>query len=677
MIRIDDIGSFWLSYGYLKMNGIQEKTIGNWKQRNLGRYDYINNRAYVLYDSIPAPTRKKLPSKDILIEEAKKYIFNEREEYYLSELQRVYFGENVRKWRIEIEKIVEEVRIKPERLEQFARRAAVFEHILKIYHGKRGELDYLHKAYLAVFPNSYSMKNRFCMALKQVRENGVLSVAIDRKCFRNVEPEYKEEHRYYAAAILNHNKAYSITYSYDLFKQTCADLNLKLPTYKWFRVFYGNNKYLIDENRYGVSVYGDKSRNYAKIIPALHAGSQWQMDGWRIPVFCKKYDKNNHVQYFTTYYLFAILDSHSRKIIGYHISESENTETILTGLERAVINTGFLPYEIVADNHSFNQTSEAENLKKQMEAYNVHWTVDSNPRRKSLVERAFRTLGDKHFKTMYGYIGQGVKTKMDNGRTQQELMDVYTKPDNFLTYEQVVAVTVQVVEEYNNTAIEKLKDSPNHLYEKSEKPNAYPINDFNRVSLFNRKAEYKVLHGQITIKRSGYTYEYQLPAKYSLEWNNKQVSVRYADFEEIYLFDPKTDKPICSVVQKFAIHGALADQTEKDIELLNKNKGRIKGIETQRRKKKEKLFEDANAINPDAYEYVNKITASKDTLQVIENNANMQKTLLVQFGINHKNIAPFPTVNENLDRSMRPKETVNRHPFSTGDGTMEKIIIEN
>ncbi len=89
-----------------------------------------------------------------------------------------------------------------------------------------------------------------------------------------------------------------------------------------------------------------------------------------------------------------MIDACTGRVVGSYVDSSENTETILKGLENAVETTGVLPFEIVSDNHSFNQTKEAEHLKNALTTIGVHWTVSMNPRRKSKVERSFRTFGD-------------------------------------------------------------------------------------------------------------------------------------------------------------------------------------------------------------------------------------------------------------------------------------------
>ena len=592
---------------------------------------------------------------------------------FYNHLNQAYSGIAAAKWRNLIHDAYPQ--LDDESLTNFSKRAAVIEKALNLNPHIHGNLQKIFNSYLRIYPGVYSKKSRFSMMLTNAREKGIIHAAVDKRLLNKREPVHGDLVRFWAAFILNHNKAFTLKMSYETFADTCQNQGIKSPSYDWFLRFYYDNRNTIDQNRYGQMEFEKLNQNYAKIIPALYAGDQWQMDGWRIPVYCKKYSDNGRAVYFVTYNLFAVLDAHSRKIVGYWISETENTQSILKGIEMAVKETLTLPYEIVADNHSFNKTKEAGNIKEEMDKLGVTWTIDSNPRRKSILERAFKTLGEKFYKKQYGYIGQGIRSKEKGGITQQELRDIYTRPDNFLTYHQIVALTVSIVEQYNSTKIKKLSDSPNNLYAKSEQPHSIKVDDYKRLQLFTLKTEYKVSYGQITIQRGSHKYEYQLPAEYAQAYNNQTVTVRYADYDIIYLYDLLTDEPICNVNQKHAIHGAKANQTDRDRELLYKNKGRIRGINTRTRKQKSLWLEKAASIDPNAYETVNSMTTPKVIQEELRTNYEVRRKTIDQ-GVNPDTVPDWPNVSEMLDPAMKPpKEKENRHPFHVGEGTMKKIKV--
>lgn len=666
---------FWLSYEYLMKHGVLEDTINKWHSRDVCKRKYIDDRVFINYDTIPEPTRLKLPTK----EEMKAYKNRERVSYvegkFTEWLQEAYRCPNIIKW----QKIIrEKYDVSLEKATVFARRASVFEKVIELYDRYKFPKDFtaLCFAYKNVYPNNYTYNSRFLMAIKRVKKEGVLSVAVDARTLRRYEGKYKEDCQYKAEFILSHPKCFLIPDAYELFVEACTKDNMEVPSISWFEKYYYKNRNRIDRNRMGESAWQKKHGNYAKLIQALYRGDQWQMDGWEIPIYAKRRTADGKTEIHFKYILFAIIDSHSRKIIGHRIAESENTETILQALEMAVKETNILPFEIVADNHSFNKTKEADYLKAETDRMGMTWTVDSNPRRKVLVERMFKTLGSKHYKKHYGYFGQGIKTKEKDGRIPQELMDLYTKNSSmFLDYAQIVAITEIVIYEYNNSVMKSLKASPNERYTQSEQPNSIPVDIFTRMALFNRHSEHKVSHGQIIIKRGQYTYEYQLPSEYSVQYNGKDVGVRYADFSQIYLYDLETDAPICSIPQKSEIHAALANQSETDTEKYHKNTGRIMGNNTKVRKQKENLTDTAIIMNPDAIDTLNKVTTSKDVLKELSKNQRIREEMIKQ-GVNPERVTELPKVDEMLDSSMKPRKKENKHPFSVKGNEIKRIEID-
>jgi hypothetical protein len=648
----------------------------NWSKRDVCKRKYIDGRAYINYDTIPAPSRAKLPNKEGLKLEYNRLQHSLMEERFYDYLQKATKHIRVGYWRNQILSLYPG--LSNEKVLEFAIRASIFEEVIRIddtIRSRSKDHSALFYAFNRIFPDKgYTHRSRLCMAVEKARNEGILSVAVDTRALRKYEPQYKEDYQGLALALLSDPRAFDVTDCYDMFVEGCQYMKVdKIPSWDWFRLFWRKNKNIILPERSGKTANDKESANYAKIIPALYTGDQWQMDGWDIPVYCKKRNEKGGWEYFVKYVLFAVMDTHSRKIIGFDVAESENTETILTSVDMAVRNTKTLPKELVADNHSWNKTKEAANLKEVTEKLGMIWTIDSNPRRKAILERAFRTLGDKHFKRYYGYLGQGIKSKIKNGITQQELKDFYSKPENMLTFEQITAQIGVIVKEYNEKIKKSLKESPNERFAKSEQPNSIQVDDPTRMKMFIRVSEHKVSHGQIVIKRGMHTYEYQLPAKYSVDYNGKTVGVRYPDFDMIYLYDAKTDQSICSVSRKLEIHGAIANQTESDTEKLFKNSGRIKGINSQKRKKKESIYTEGNTINPNFIETANKLKTPKDVLKQIAHDNDL-RAFLTDKNVNPEGTSDFPEVKSVYIDVPEKKEE--KSPFWVEDNEIRTITIE-
>jgi len=432
-------------------------------------------------------------------------------------------------------------------------------------------------------------------------------VVIDTRWFREQHSSFDLQIQLWAKALLSdpvNSTARSIWRS---LAEICKENKIDTPSYSWVKKFVRKNESNIEiyTSKYGTEKAENNRKPYAKIICAKQAGSQWQIDGWDLPFYYKGFEK---------LILLAVRDAHSKKIVGYSIGESENTQVILEALQDAVKNTGFISFEIDSDNHSFNKTKESSYFKEALEKLGVTWTVDSNPKRKAIAERYFRHLGELYCKKYPGYIGQGIKTKEKSGRPSQEYIDKFTKAGTWLSKEEIKLIALKAVYDFNNTTLTKLYGiTPNEAHEKSEKPHAISVDIFERVRLFTKKANLKVIRGQINLTRSGITYEYQLSAEQYGKLNTKNVIVRYEDFSTIYLFDEK-DRAIGSVKQKVGIHGALADQTPEDIKKYNRNKGRLNGIKSQAKKENEKLRDDVQRLSPHAFEALNPLITPKDVL---------------------------------------------------------------
>lgn len=89
---------FWLSYEYLMKHGVLEDTINKWHIRKTCKRIEKDGRIFINYDTIPEPTRKKLPSK----EEMKEYRNRERTSYvegcFTQWMQEAYSSKRMIQW---------------------------------------------------------------------------------------------------------------------------------------------------------------------------------------------------------------------------------------------------------------------------------------------------------------------------------------------------------------------------------------------------------------------------------------------------------------------------------------------------------------------------------------------------------------------------------------------------
>lgn len=612
-----------LSYSFISKYDISYHTIKKWAERKQYKPFCQDNEAYILYDIIPLPSRSKLPTESELLSLLKEHQkgnlvqnFHDKLKYAQTNKFIDYRPIYRDKYGFDANKSL-----------QLAMKRAVWERVMQLrneensegYKGglKKGVLETLFKAYDKLYPGQYSCKHSFSRAVKTILVDGVDAVIVDKRLFGSQHnKQFTELHEYFVRSVIGIGKAYNSVQIQQRVAEMCREANVSTPSISWIKTYKQNllNNFDIHSTRYGHDAT-NKLAPYAGIQPALYADDQYQIDGWDLPFYYL--DENRKLKKLT---LIAIRDAYSKRIVGYSICRSENRLSILDAFQDAVSNTGCLPFEIVFDNHSFNKTKEADNFITQIKSLGVTYTIDENPQRKAIAERGFKKLGEQFCKDHYGYIGQGIKTKEKDGRTSPEMLDSFLKSGKVLSETEIKMIAVEVVMRYNSTKLNATTQSPDVLYNDSSKPHRIELDLFERLRLFTKRTEYKISRGQINIQIAGKDYQYQVNAQIYKQYNNKQVTVRYDTTELIYLFDKDTDSPIGAIEQKTKIHGAKANQTENDIILLNKNKGRTKGIKSQARKENEDIVKAALAHNPNAIEIMNHWTTPKDVLKEAESN---------------------------------------------------------
>ena len=653
----------YVSYAFLKEKGVTQASIEKWSCRKVTTKKRIDGQTYVQYDSIPEPTKKKLPSKIDLEAEINLVKHEQKIDTFLEGMLNAHRIGYIKHTTPYTAKFPTLDRGKINKAAQYHE---VWQYILD--NGGKDSLA-LFNAFNKVFPNKYVTYNSFCNAKSKAVKNGAEFMAIDQRWFTtrlNIK-KISVVNEYWAASIIGIGKKYSNRYVWDKLCILCKESGLTPPSLSWvdkYRKQILKKNYSVNESRNGKSAASATQMTFATMKHALYANDQWQMDGWTLP-FWVKYEKG-----YDRFTIVIVRDAKSKRIIGSAVGISENTIVIMAALKKAIINTGCLPYEILTDNHSFNQTKEAAYFKDAIAKVGTQYTVTYSPTHKSIIERYNKHL-DSLCKGYYGYLGEGIKSKNVDAHPSQETIDEYGK--NQLCENEIRLIAIKIVDDFNNSILPKEGKTPNQLFEESEKPNCFSLTVFDRAKILLAQTESKVSRGQITIKRGFDKYEYQLPSELYSKYNNETVLVHYEDLNEcVYLFEKETEKPIIELKPKLMIHGAKANQSENDKELLNKNKGRMAGIKSKADKELDKLSEDANKINPNAVAQLNRLTTPKNIIKELEQNEQLQK-LAEEEGIKLEKVVIPERSNELKNDRHNPNKKVNESPFNPTNNEMKKI----
>jgi hypothetical protein len=539
----------YISYKFLNEKGINSRSIENWKRRNPLSVIKHQGAAFISFTAIPTPSKLKLPTEAELLALLKDHQKDSDVTKCYDKLKyaQINKASDYRAYYRDAFSLNSEEALKA------AMKRAVWERLVELYKDnhsdgysgglKKGALDMLHKAYNRLYPDHYSSKHAFLRTINTVKSAGIDSIIVDKRKLNNGKnAKFNELHQFFVNGVSSIGKAYTASQIQAKIIPMCLEAGLMIPSVSWIKNHIAvTNKHNEYATRYGADKVA-KTMPYASIQPALHADKQWQIDGWTLPFYYK-----NEQNRFDKLTIIAVKDAYSKKIVGYSINRSENRISIMDAFQDAIANTDCLPFEIVADNHSFNRTKEANNFITEIQKIGVTWTVTENPQHKNIVERGFKTFGEQFCKEHYGYKGQGVKTKDLNGLTSPEMLQQYIKAGQILSEAEIQLIGIEAVMSFNKTELKQYGKSPNQLYQDSEKPARFEISLYERLRILTKRSEYTIRRNQINITIAGKTYEYQLPANKYRDYNNKKVAVRYDTTELIYLLDLKTDEAICSL----------------------------------------------------------------------------------------------------------------------------------
>lgn len=641
--------ALYLSTLYLKSLKINENTVAQWRKRRVGKWIKPGNLLYICLDTIPVNTRKKLPSEDAIFKEYQAQ----------QDQQDLYEHLNAAKllhWHKYKSIYQKDPSLSSEQVTRFAQLHSVLQAIIDLKENGFRDLLNLHAVFDKLYPGKYSTKHALANAIRKALCDGVVSIALDKRTYGNNREANRNKEislltRFWLTVLTAHSSKLSCSQIREKIELACNEKKFKVPSLSWVKLHRKESLKNVEvyKSRYG-TIEAKNKMPYASLINAEKIHEQWQMDGWTLPFWSKGFKR---------FVLVRLVDAKSKMIVGFAVGASEDSALIMEAIRDAVNNTGVLPYEILTDNHVFNQTNEAQNLQRLFAQEGARWTITENPQYKAIIERYNQYL-DAECKSYYGYLGQGIRSKSIEALANSDLITEYAK--NFLSEEEIKGISIAIIESYNNKPLVDGK-SPVQLYKESYNEHAIEVDVFKRAKLLVNTTEKKIIRGQITIKRGITKHEFQLPGALFKDYNDAIVNVRYDDLRDgVYLYHRATDEGIVFLPPKSKIHLAKINQTDEDIEALNKNAGRIKGIKHRAIKELEELTEKAHEHDPEAYAIINRVTAPKNLISELAQNAHLQQQAEDK-GLRVKSIYVPERKTQYMTSALKPKEKERQSPF--------------
>lgn len=323
----------------------------------------------------------------------------------------------------------------------------------------------------------------------------------------------------------------------------------------------------------------------------------WQIDATRLQVFCKDESKQG-----SFLWIAAVIDGHSRMIMGFAIGDKESPDLYTRALKTAFGRTRMLPAEILRDNYKgFTQDNDLTDLIDQTQKMGVRWRAHKvgNPRDKGVIERFFGVFNTVFCKHISGYTGEGIKSRSVNARPNPEDMKFFKTYKLLNNKDQLITKITQEVHNYNQKGINKKDLPPVEKYKLKETVNAIHI-DFERYALiFHKKKILKLSRSTICIHLNGSSCFYQLTEpEHVLKYNRSHVQVRYdpSDMASVQLFT-EDSKKITTLYQIKPISLAQINHSKEDEELLHRYYNKSQSLLSQLRKMIDEREAAVEALN--------------------------------------------------------------------------------
>ena len=318
------------------------------------------------------------------------------------------------------------------------------------------------------------------------------------------------------------------------------------------------------------------SRQNVTVMPTCR-DAIWYGDGTKLNLFYKVYTKDGYKP--ATAQVFEVIDAYSECLLGYHISNAENFESMYEAYRMSVELTQRLPVELIYDNQGGTKMDIAREWLQKI-ATCSRPTAPYNAASKS-IESLFGRFQSQVLHKRFGFSGQNITAKSDKSRANMEF--ILANVNSLPTYEQMVEIYTEARQEWNRMPHPKYARPRIDLYNDSVNDIATELNDVILRDLFwintPKPSRFTARGITISVNREKYTYEVLdkdgLP---DMEWRSRNTG---REFHVQYDPHDMTKVRLCTKDQYgyqfvteaqpyIQIHRAMMDQEEGERSLIYK-----------------------------------------------------------------------------------------------------------
>jgi transposase InsO family protein len=197
------------------------------------------------------------------------------------------------------------------------------------------------------------------------------------------------------------------------------------------------------EARHGYQEYRNIYEPVTQRERPSFANALWVIDGTPSHRYFQHGEKGRYFRF----NLFPVLDAHSYCVIGFWLSEKENTEAVLGALRSACYVSGCMPHQILYDNSSAIQSYRAQDAVNKISI--VSFAASAGNARSKIVENFFHLFNQDIQKFRNGYTANPFAVRLDN-RANREALAVMVKSMELPKAEQALQQAIEDLTIWNN-----------------------------------------------------------------------------------------------------------------------------------------------------------------------------------------------------------------------------------
>jgi transposase InsO family protein len=439
----------------------------------------------------------------------------------------------------------------------------------------------------------------------------------------------------------------------------------KTVSKSWVKKWWNECKSVGVLYREGIGAHRTKVVTQQRHKKPDYALSQVQIDGSSIQLIETFVDVDGkQISIFGNY--FIVVDARSGKIVGFSTDISENSWMILKALEMATRNTGYLPAEILSDNSSafhkkefktfLDRSAKLESCGAKMQ---YRKSRSRNPQNQSVAEAANQRLQFIAMQHDRFAVGQSPRTKH---RRPDEYVKLLGSKAYRLTRDEVHSRFKTWVDLYNSTPFEGGHvfegQSPDQIFESSEKKFAIPVSSFEVPVLFHRHTMIRVTQGliKLQVRKEKLIYELNTPEEKE-KYFGRVVNVYYDedDLSEVIITDCESDS-VLTICKKQRLHQlATAEQTDADRDVL---RDRLKRNKEEAQFRMNRILEVINVPN-EAHTKSEKKLAELHRLAQLQDDPIISRRKRINPELSPIELVP-ESDNSDTDKSNVPMKVIHR-----------------